>query len=332
MNYNRFTNMRILLIAFLLILVGPMSRGYSQEVIVTGFPAGIGESVNLDLFKPYYPSLKSIADTLAKYPEAMAIVTGGADGERYRISNDAKNPGLALGRAHILRRLLISEFNVDPAQILIQSQGEKSIGEQYRFAKVRVELELSTIEAVRAMQSRIYDLESMPPIEPVEIVRTEVTNNYLEHLEVQIGAGAISSPFGGIPIISGGINWKRTFIIEGVVGHTFWNNSFHFEDENLNTKRRVVGGTLSYYPFEKKIIGFTAGWLHIEELSEKFIEYVRMSEGPFIGVRILPTEFLSITGAYNPSRQRVAGSRISSSENDQFVISISANKLFGGAN
>lgn len=331
LNYSKLTKnlSTYLLLAFVLILVGPMPNGYSQEVIVTGFPAGVGGSVDPSFFESYYPELRSLADTLAKYPMAWAIVTGGADGARFRYGNDAKNPGLALGRAHTLRRLLIKEFKVDPAQIRVQSQSDRSRGEQYRFAKVRVELDLLTMDAIRAMQARMNDLENRPA---VERVKTEVTNIFSDHMGIQIGAGVSSSPFGGIPIISGGINWKQTLIIEGVVGHTFWNNSFRFEGNDLDTKRRLVGGTVTFYPFDKKRIGFMAGWLHIEELSQRFVEYVRMSEGPLIGIRVLPHEFISITGAYNPSRQRVAGSRISHADNDHFFISISARKLFGGAN
>jgi hypothetical protein len=95
----------ILTLISLAFLTGPV---LSQEVVITDFPLGVGGSVDPDVFKPYYAQLKAISDTLRMYPLARAIVAGGADGEEYRENNDAKNPGLALGRAYILRNLLIS--------------------------------------------------------------------------------------------------------------------------------------------------------------------------------------------------------------------------------
>ena len=67
----------------------------SQEVIIRDFPVGVAGSFDTEKLKAYYPELKKIADTLSAYPRARAIITGGADGVKYRHDNDAKNPGLA---------------------------------------------------------------------------------------------------------------------------------------------------------------------------------------------------------------------------------------------
>ena len=92
----------------------------SQEVVVTGFPLGQGSNVEADFFEPYRSQLQNIADTLSKYPLAQAIVTGGADGQKYRRNDDAQNPSLALGRAHALRNLLVEKFDVDAGSLLVK--------------------------------------------------------------------------------------------------------------------------------------------------------------------------------------------------------------------
>jgi hypothetical protein len=84
-----------------------------QEVVIVDFPLGVAGSIDPAIFKPLFPQFQAISDTLAKYPLMRAIVMGGADGEEYYDAHDAKNPSLALGRAHALRNLMIREFKVD---------------------------------------------------------------------------------------------------------------------------------------------------------------------------------------------------------------------------
>lgn len=297
----------------------------SQEVVIKDFPLGVGGSVDMDLFKPYYPELQAIADTLHKYPLARAVITGGADGEQYRQNNDAKNPGLALGRAHVLRDLLIDEFKVDPAQIVIQSDDSRLKGGQYRYAGIRIAREMSELA------SRLDALENRPPVEKHFTEVKEIGGGLEENLGLQLGLGISSSPFGGIPIAAGALSWKRFLYVEGIVGHTFWNNSFQFEENGLDTKRRLIGGNVIFYPSERLPIGIVGGWIRIEEISQEYYEYVKLSEGPVLGLRVIPFDFLSVTGAYNPAKQRSAGENRSRSENDQFLLYVTAHLAFGGA-
>ena len=147
---------------------------------------------------------------------------------------------------------------------------------------------------------------------------------------LRFGVGFSSSPFGVIPIVNGAISLKRTVLVEIVAGHTFWNNSFRFNNTNLDTRRTMVGGQLIVYPFETTPVGFVAGWIHIEEVSQDFSQFVKMSEGLSLGARYTPYNFLSFTGTYFPSRQRIAGVRITNSEYDQFLFSTNVHFDFGG--
>jgi hypothetical protein len=71
------------------------------------------------------------------------------------------------------------------------------------------------------------------------------------------------------------------------------------------------------------------GWVRIEEMSQEYYEYVKLSEGPLLGLKVMPFEFLSILAAYNPSKHRRAGSEISTAENDQFLFTMTANLAIG---
>ena len=154
--------------------------------------------------------------------------------------------------------------------------------------------------------------------------------DFIESFGLQLGAGASTSPFGAMPIVSGAVTWKKVVYVEATVGHTFWKNSFQFAGSDLTTRRRMSGASLIVYPFHKYPIGIVGGWLRIEEISQLYYKYVQMSEGPLLGLRVTPFEYLSITGSFNPSRHRLAGELVSISESDQFLISIMVHKLFGG--
>ncbi|UCC43967.1 MAG: hypothetical protein JSU65_12770 [Candidatus Zixiibacteriota bacterium] len=315
------TKYTVLVIGCLALMAGP---ALSQEVVIDGFPVGVGGDVNQDIFREYHSDLKAVADTLHKYPLARAIVTGGADGERYRQNHDAKNPGLALGRAHVLRSLLVNEFDVDSAQIVIRTHHVKTRGARFRFASVRIARELSELEA------RLDTVENRPPVEKHFIETKEVASDPIESLGLQFGAGLSSSPFGVIPIVASAVTWKRVVYVEGIVGHTFWNNKFQFDGLDLDTKRRLIGGYVIIRPYENLPVGVVGGWVRTEEIAQDYYEYTRLSEGLVLGLRASPLEFLSITGAYNPSKRRVASDQISGAENDQFMISVMAHILFGG--
>ena len=311
----------LLFIGCCLLLAGTAS---SQEVVITDFPLGVGSSVSPDIVKPYYAELKAISDTLQKYPLTRAIITGGADGEKYRTDNDAKNPGLALGRAHMLREFMIREFGVDSTRLVIQSDDVASRGAIYRYAAIRIDGELSDLER------RLNAVENRPPVEKHFTEVREVVSDINEYLGLQFNLGFSSSPFGGIPIAAGSVTWKRIVYVEGLVGHTFWNNSFRFAGEDLDTKRRLVGGHVLVYPKHDLPVGILGGWLRVEEISQKYYEYVKMSEGPVFGLRASLFDVVSLTGVYNPSNHRRAGSDFSDAKNNQFLIYLTAYLAIGG--
>ncbi|MEE8577325.1 MAG: hypothetical protein V3T31_08710 [candidate division Zixibacteria bacterium] len=319
--------MRKFIVLLILLLTLSASATQSQEVVVTGFPLGTAGSVSDDFFAPYYQQLAALADTLSKYTLTHAIVTGGSDGDRYNKDSDAKNPALALGRAHALANLLVNKFKVDSMRIRIQTEDTGEKGAQYRFASVRISWDLSNLQA------RLDDVERRPPvvkhfteIKEVPAVQPEPP----EYVGLEFGAGLSSSPFGGIPIIHASMTWKGIVFVEGIMGHTFWNGDYPFEGEDLDTKRRMAGAQIVVYPKENLPIGIVGGWIHIEEISQDFYEYVRMSEGPMLGLRASPFDFMYITGVYNPSKHRVVGADRSTSDNDQFLLSATFHLGFGG--
>jgi len=314
----------VLLTAFLTLAAGVAA---AQEVTVTGFPVGIAGSVGSDFFQPHHDALKGIADSLARDPLAIAIITGGADGEHYRKHHDAMNPGLALGRAHALRNYLIDALNVNAYQLIVQSEDVKTKGAGYRYASVRITRPASELT------SRVAALEQRPPVEKhfIETVTPAPPPSLDENLGLQFGLGVSSSPYGAIPTASAAVAWQRVLFAEVLVGHTFWNNDFHFIDTDLNTKRRLIGGYLVVSPRSETRIGIVGGWLRVEEISQEYYEYVRLSEGPLVGLRVMPTPYLSVTGAYNPVKQRRADAETSQSKSDNFLIAIATHVAFGGA-
>jgi hypothetical protein len=306
----------------LVVTFSAMSR--SQEVIITGFPLGLGSDVDSGFFESYFPQLQSLADTLQKYPMSLAIVTGGSDGARFSKNHDAQNPGLAVGRAQALRNLLVDKFEIDPGRIIVQSNYSANKGGPYRYAAIRVLHEFSR------MEERIDSLEKRPPVETRITEVKEIHKSMSENMGLQVGAGISSSPFGGIPIVTGAISWKRFVYIEGIVGHTFWDNSYRFEDADLSTRRRITSGLATVYPLSKIPVGVTGGWLRVEEISQRYNEYVRMSEGPVIGLRITPVDYLSITAVQNTAKHNIIGDLESRLKNGQFIIFATVHFLFGG--
>lgn len=296
----------------------------AQEVVISGFPVGVGGSVDPDFFKPYYPDLRQIANTLNENQLARAVLTGSADGEKYRTANDAKNPALALGRAHIVRELLIREFGVDSVQIVMRTEDVKAKGPEYRFVSVQVEWELAEIDR------RLDTLEARPPIEKHFTEVQQINNTLAENFGLQVGAGVSTTPFGGLPIVAGAITWKQKLYFEAIVGHTFWNRDYDYRSETFDTKRRMAMAHVVFFPFDSLRLGVVGGYMRTEQLVGDFQKYVRMAEGPIIGVRFAPFEYLAVTGAYNPSRERIAGTDEAYNKNDRFIFYVTINKLFGG--
>lgn len=309
----------VLLFVGLLLLSGAIVS--AQDLVVTGFPLGVGGSVDRDFFEPYRADLKTVADTLHKYPSALAVIVGGADGERYRENNDAKNPGLALGRAHALRNWLIRQLNVDSTQLIIQSKDVAQVGPNYRSVSIRV---------IRERRSDAQ-ISSTPPPPLAGIAAPLPVSDLTEHMGLQIGAGLSTSPYGAIPYVSGAVTWKRLIFFEGTLGYTFWNGAFMYQGVELDTRRRLAGGQLVVYPFNRLPLGIVAGWVRVEELSQAHYSYVRLSEGPIIGARTTLFDIVTVTGAINPVKQRVAGVPISRIKNDQFMLSVGVHKTFGGS-
>ena len=312
----------LLIVAVLLSMVAGVAS--AQEVVVTGFPLGVGGSVDRHFFESYRTDLKSIADSLRNNPFARAIIVGSADGGRFRNNNDAKNPGLALGRAHALRNWLIGQFKVDSNQLVIQSKDVAPIGPRYRSVSIRLLSERTSIES-RHVAAAMPNAGAQPG-GPTEMHGTDL----VEHMGLQVGAGVTTSPYGGTPFVSGAVTWKRRIFVEGVLGYTLWDGSFLYKNASLDTRRRLAGGAVTFYPLSKVPIAGVIGWVRVEEVSQTFYQYVKLSEGPFFGLRTSILDFVTITGGYNPVKQRVAGLSISHAKNDQFLLSVGITKTFGG--
>lgn len=317
-------SMRKAVIIGVIIIISLFVNVRAQEIMITGFPLGIGGDIDPGFFESYHHQLSALADTLNRYPLSFAVVTGGADGIHFNENHDAKNPGLAVGRAQALRNLLVDEFGIDPGRIIIQANFSVEKGGPYRYAAVRVSRELSYLEA------RIDSLEKRPPEETRVTEVKEIYRSMSENMGLQLGAGLSSSPFGGIPIITGAITWKRFIFVEGIVGHSFWDNSYNFEGAELATRRRIAGGLATVYPTSKIPVGITGGWIRVEEISQRYNEYVRMSEGPVIGLRVTPTDYLSITAVQNTAKHNIIGDIESRLKNGQFIVFATVHVLFGG--
>ena len=316
------TKRKLLLIVLITLLATTVC---SQEVILTDFPAGVAGDVDQGLFDSYKSDLQVIADTLTRYPKALAIVTGGADGLRFHRYNDALNPGIALGRAHALRNYLISEMGIDSTQILVQSADYKVSGGQKRYASVRVSMKWLNDDTPTVVAASVGTAAVLPP------ETTFVRSDLLEHMGLQLGAGLSTSPFGLIPVISGAVTWKRQVYVEAILGYTIWEDEYFFSGTNLNTKNRMSGALISVFPLEDLPVGVVGGWVRIEEISNSYYKYVRLSEGPILGLRATPFENLSVTGVYNPSKERDSGSTLSIYDSDQFMLYATLHVTFGGA-
>ncbi len=298
----------------------------AQEVVISDFPLGVGNSIDKSFFRPFDVQLKSVVDTLHKYPLAFAVITGGADGIKYHQNNDAKNPGLALGRAHALRNYLITTFHADSAQLLIQTKDVPERGAPFRSVSIRIVTELS------GLQARVDTLANRPPVEKREVVERVIASpSPLEHFGLLVGAGISTTPFGGVPIAELAVTWKQRVYVVGEFGYTFWNETFNYQGTGLDTRRRLAGGQLIVYPWAKLPVGIVGGWRRVEEISQHYYQYVNLSEGLVLGARVTPLKFLSITGAYNPSKHRLAGTNGAQTENGQFLLSLTVHWTFGGA-
>ena len=307
---------------------------FSQEIVITDFPVGVGNSISKDFFQPYLEQLRQFSKTLKQDPQLFAIITGSADGKLYRENHDLKNSAIALSRAHALKNFMINQFSVESSKLIISTEETKTKGALNRFASIRIISDISGIkqkinDEFGNLDARLTTVENQPPIEKhfTEIKSAPPPPDYFG---LRLSAGFTSSPFGGIPVVVAAVRWKDKIYFEASFGHTFWNNSFMFEGDDLDTKRRLFGGLISYYPIEDLPIGVVGGWLRIEEVSQKYYEFVKLSEGPMIGVEAIPFDFLTASVIYNPTKHRLAGLFESKSENDQFLISLKIFKLFGG--
>lgn len=283
----------------------------SEELRITGFPVGVGGSADESIYEPYYPELQRIADSLAASSLARAIITGSADGIRYRQNDDAVNTGLALGRAHALLNLLINKFSVDSSQLIVQSIDVENEGPEYRSVSIRV------VRDLEELALRLNTLEARPLPE--------------DNMRLHVGAGLSSSPFGAMPLVTASIDWRGFIYFEGLLGHTFWDESFTFQGNDLNTKSRLAGVQIAVYPFKKTPVGVVGGWMRTEEISQEFYEYVQLSEGLVVGLQARPTDYLTITGAFNPSKRRIVDDLLAQSKNSQLWLSVTLNTAFGGA-
>jgi hypothetical protein len=306
----------------------------SQELVISGFPVGVGGSVDQELFEPYYSQIQKIADTLKMYPDAYVVITGSADGINYTLHNDSRNPSLALGRAHVVRNLLVNQFEVDSNQIMIQSNDVKSIGDKFRAAKIKVyRYEDNTDDLNKELvdlKTRLEDLENKPPVEKHFTEVQEITNTLADNFGLQLSAGMSSSPFGGIPTVSSAVTWKRKIFVDAIFGHTFWDDQFIFEDEELDTKLRMAGARVTIYPKKNFKLGLVGGWMHIEKISQQHFEYVELTEGPIVGLKARFSDKFGVSFLYNPSKYRVAEVETSTDKKNQFLLLFDISTIFGG--
>lgn len=310
------------------ILTALASLAGAQEVVVGGFPLGVGSSVDPGFWDPHAGALNEVADALKKHPEARAVIVGRADGTRYRNGNDAKNPGLSLGRAHALRNVLVNRFGVDSSQLLIQTSDVAIPGGDYRSVSVRVEMPPPDKD-VQVSAPLVVQQTELPP-GPAPVTQVNETNYYDDQMTIRLGIGASSSPFGGLPTVTGAVIWRHTLALNVLLGHTFWNDTYQFQGQNLETWQRMVGGALTWYPWQNKPVGLVGGWVRVEEIAQGYYEYVRLSEGPVVGATVTPIKHVALSALYNPSRQRVEGTDFSSGKHGQFLLGISLFKDFGG--
>lgn len=318
------------LTAFTVVLIAALTRvAAAQEVVINGFPLGVGSSVDPAFWEPHYAELARFADVLNANPEARAVIVGRADGTRYRISSDAKNPGLALGRAHALRNVLVSRFGVDSTRLVIQSSDLLVPGGEYRSVCARIELPPLPVVAEQAPPALVVAQEP-PAVQPAPVEYIE-NNTFNDQMTIRLGFGASSTPFGALPMVTGAVIWRQTVALHMVLGHTFWNDSYQFKGANLETWNRMVGGGVTVYPWRDKPVGFVGGYVRVEEIAQSYYEYVRLSEGPVLGVSVTPLKHVSLSALYNPARQRVEGTDLSSAKNGQFLLGLSVFTDFGGA-
>ena len=296
--------------------------GRGQEVLVREFPLGVGGDIAQSFFEPYVPQLQALADTLNKYPLSIAIITGGVDGSRFGKNHDSQNPGLAIGRALALRNFFVGRFAVDSSRILVQSNYVTDRGGSYRCAGIRVCRDLAELE------DRIESLEKRPLAE--NRITREITRTITDNMGIQLGTGYTSSPFGGLPIVTASIVSRKFILIEGIFGHTLWNSAFRLENQELRTRLRLAGGQILIYPLRKIPVGVLGGWIRVEEISQRYNEYVQMSEGPVIGLRLTPFEYLSVTGVQNTAKLNSAGNIRSRLNNDQFLFYMTIHLTIGG--
>ena len=232
-----------------------------------------------------------------------------------------------------MRNILVGQYNVDSTQILVQSADAKNKGEQYRYVSIRI------IHGTAEIESRLHLLEQKEPLDSrfaelnekiTELQQKPEPRLLIDDLTLHFSGGLSTSPFGPIPIVGAAVSWKKFAFIEGVLGHTFWNSDFDFAGVNLDTRKRMAGGHAIVYPFKNKRIGLLGGWYRFEEISQTFYKYVKLSEGPVFGLRGLATENISITAAYNPSKQLEAGFPLSNTDNDLFLLSLTYFLTIGG--
>ena len=311
---------KLILVTGCLFLLAGVAR--SNEVVIPDYPLGIAGSSAEEFFKPYYPALQLLVDSLDQYPDAFLLVTGCADGEQYKLDNDALNPALALGRAHSLRYRLIRDFGVDPERILLKTVDVKEIGPEYRYASATITWPEEEEAPVVVQQAPQVINEITQVIDSTEFINESFT--------LYLGAGITSSPNGGIPYVDGMLSWKDKLFLELMLGHSFWKDTYQHKRDDLDTKRRLAGGNLVYYPWDDIRIGFVGGWIRFEEVAQDYYEYVRLSEGLVLGVRVTPLDYLSITAALNPSKHRFVDQATSETRNDQFLVSASLHFALGG--
>ncbi len=310
-----------IIFAMLFLLTGLVWSQGIKEVVIYGYPLGVGESIGEKFYHPYDGDLRQVADYLNSHKTMKGIITGASDQFRYQKDHDAKNPGLALGRAIDLKRYMIERFGVDSTQLVIQVDEPSAKGAQFRYASIRLDLP----EQLPSQVDTLY-------MEPRIIIQE--TNNYWDNLGLNFRIGVSSSPYGAIPIVAGAIVYKDKLHVEAQFGHTFWSDQRDLAGMSLSVWRRMSGGQMVYFlinrPQGHLQVGPAIGWFRIEEISQYYYGYTRMSEGLTLGVRLRLFNCLDATGSYFPHKERAAERQFAVTKDGSFLMAITFNHYFGG--
>lgn len=298
----------------------------AEEIVIRGFPLGVGENLDDQFLAPYYSQLAALAESLRIDPLAELVVRGSRDDSRYRNDHDAKNAGLSVGRADLVEKYLVQNFGADSNRISIETQLEKGHGDRYRYVSIRLVRRFGSLLArIDTLERQINSLGQQPLAERPQPARKPEVNDFV----IEMTAGISTTPFGAVPTGTGAFVYRRWLYIQGILGHTWWDSRSNFSGRRLYTWHRLAGGMIIAYPSFSRPVGLAAGWLRHEDISQSYYRYVRMTEGPIFGARVSPFKRILVGLYYNPMKRVIGTDRAKISAN-QFLVSVSYQLIGSG--